>query len=358
MFVGIFISCQEVFEPDVEELDPFLVVEASITTLPGIHSVYLRNSWSVKQDNSFRSVSNAIVYVTDDKNHRQYFEPNAEGVYQTDSASNFSAEVGRWYRLTVVLSDGTTFRSSPQTVVECPEISSLSCEYSQETVLTVNSYGDSKEVPVDGLNVIGETNGVLSAHNYYFYKFQGYEEHESWFINGDDAFALYNHRPLGGVYSTLALGNADEFGNFEMRKQKILFIEAERMFNYVPPVPDSLLSIMSGTTFHGLLFRLEQHSLTIDAYEFWSDAQAQLEAGGKLFDPVTPQLYGNMECVSDSLSKVIGIFTVSDVKVKYSYFYINSSNWTRTQDLDSYPELFIDSLRNGPPADWIFPRRY
>jgi hypothetical protein len=50
-----------------------------------------------------------------------------------------------------------------------------------------------------------------------------------------------------------------------------------------------------------------------DSYLFYKGANDQLAATGKLFDPVTAQLYGNMKCTNNPSKVVLGLFEVSSV---------------------------------------------
>jgi hypothetical protein len=348
----LLVSCQEVFVPDVEEVEPFLMVEGSITTRPGTHTVSIHYSSTFKNNPTFKQVNTAHVYVEDDLANKTYFYSRGNGAYQTDTAQIFAAEVGRTYTLIIETEDGNIFRSEPQTVVACPDIQSLYCSLSNESILTENVYGEAYEIPYDGISVITGTNGILPYNNYYLYRYVAYEEHKTVIQIGVSDYYLYGHRKLSGKYSNyLRIGNADEFGNFALRNKKILFIARDDMTTYDPPLPDTI-TILS-TTFEGLLFELEQLSLTPDAYTFWKDAVDQLEATGRLFDPVAPQLHGNIHCVSDSVTRIIGIFYASDISEKVAYLYISSKNRTFSKDLGRMPDLYLDSLEWTKPDDWV-----
>lgn len=351
-----FTSCQEVFDPDVDEVEPFLIIEGYLTTRPGAHQVILNTSAPFNSSAGFKRIYNAIVYVEDEAGTREYFNHITGGVYQTDTSSQFAARLRGTYTLTVVLEDGTRFVSSPQTVVPCPKVGQLYCSYDQQTILTENTYGEILEIPQDGFNVISNTQGILENNNHYFYRWIGYEQHMSYMRIEASEYYMYQHRRLSAKYSSiLKVTNGDDFGNFSVKNNKMLFISEYDLTNYFPPVHDTLVEYVVSVNFQGLLFRLEQYSLTPEAFDFWNDAQSQLEAGGKLFDPVTPQLHGNMRCVSDSLTRVIGIFTVSDLSEKYAYFYIGAKNRTHSQDIDGFPELYLDSIVYRQPEDWIRP---
>jgi len=59
--------------------------------------------------------------------------------------------------------------------------------------------------------------------------------------------------------------------------------------------------------------RIEQYTLNRDSYNFYKNANSQLAANGKIFDPVTAQLYGNLKCINNSSKIVLGLFEVSSV---------------------------------------------
>ncbi len=350
----LLISCQEVFIPDVEEVEPFLIIEGSISTQPESHEVSINWSSEFQHNPIFQSVNNAYVYVEDELGNRVDFHNTSNGRYQTDEATPFAAVVGRSYFLRVEMDDGNVYQSEPQTVVDCPEVKTLNCSFATNALLHEDAYGDAIEITYDGFNIFTGTEGILPYNNFYFYKYIAYEQHKTVIQIGVQQYYLYEHRRLSSKYlNFLLIGNADEFGNYVLRDKKLLFVGKDDMTRYTPPLPDTI-TVLS-TRFEGLLFELEQHSLSPDAYSFWHDAETQLEAKGRLFDPVSPQLHGNMHCVNDSLNKVIGIFSASNVSEKVAYLYIDYQNRTYSKDLDSMPELVLGGLQWSRPEGWIDP---
>jgi hypothetical protein len=350
----MLISCQEVFVPDVEEVEPFLIVEGSITTKPGLHTVLISLSSRFQHNPLIKPVSTATVFVEDNLGQRTYFYNITNGVYRTDTAEYFAAKIGQSYILTIETDDGNIYKSNPQTVVECADVSSLYCNYDTETILSENTYGEAYEILYDGIRIFTGTDGILPYNNFYFYNYIAYEQHKTTIQIGINIYYLYGHRRLSGKYSNyMLIGNADEFGDYALRNKRVLFVAKDDMTNYTPPLPDSFEVLE--TRFEGLIFKLQQYSLSPDAYEFWHDAETQLEAKGRLFDPVSPQLHGNIHCVSDSLQEIVGIFSASDVSEKLAYFYINNRNQTITRDVENMPELILDTLKWARPDDWIDP---
>jgi hypothetical protein len=100
---------------------------------------------------------------------------------------------------------------------------------------------------------------------------------------------------------------------------------------------------------------MNQKSISSDAYSFYSDVEKQFEAEGRLFDPVSPQLTGNITCTNNESNKVIGVFYAFDETEKIAYLYSNSENQTYSSILDSMPELWLDTCSWSQPDDWISP---
>ena len=278
------------------------------------------------------------------------------GVYQTDSAEQVKGLIGHAYTLHIETKEGDVYESTPQTIVECADPYRLICKPATEEVLTVDAYDAPLEVYYDGIEIDLSSRGILPTGNFYQYDWDAYEEHLTTVNVQASIFYFYEHRRLSGKYfSVIKTGNADGISDHTIRDKKILFVAASDMRNFEPNIPDTLNSLGPVTLFRGLLFQLQQKSLTPEAYEFWNGAESQLNASGKLFDPVASQINGNIKCVSDSTKAVYGVFTAYDLKNKYAYFYINKSNRTITETIDSFPELVLDTFKMSPPKGWIEP---
>ncbi|MBN1596691.1 MAG: DUF4249 domain-containing protein [Bacteroidales bacterium] len=349
-------SCYDVTLPDIDETDPYLVVEGKITTNSTVHSVHLCNSRSFDYGFVFPAVSNAFVQVYDNEGNSVIFhESDFEGWYYTDPKDEFRAEIGKTYTLHIVI-EGVVYESIPQTVVESAEIKNIYCEYDRETFVTEDAYGDPWPITNDGINIIAETDGILPHSNFYLYSWLGFEQHHSVLDYGGPNFLhLYCHRRLHAKYQGgLVTGNADEYGNYEMRNKKILFIVTDDMLDFIPGAADSMELI--STQFQGLFFELNQWSLSADAFEFYKGAEEQLNAGGRLFDPAISQLTGNIFCKSDLTMNVLGVFYAADISVKHAYLYINLENETYSELIDGFPNLYLDSCYVGSrPQDWYVP---
>ena len=347
-------SCSEVFNPDIEYAEPFLCIEGELGTQPGTYFVYLNISRSYNEWPYFEGETGADVHVIGENGDRISYEDLGGGSYSTMITEGNAPEIGKSYCLEVITSDGSVFRSTPQTIVPSPEVKRLYCMAGEETILTEDSYGEAYEEEFKGMKLLIETDGILPSDNFYLYKYKAYEEHHTRLQYEYDYYELYQHRRLSGKYSNIIhTVNADEFGDLKVREDELVFIIASDMRNYEPVYPDTFTFV--STRFEGLLFKLQQYSLSSDAYRYFRDAEDQLNAEGHLFDAAYAQVTGNIECITDPERKVIGVFYASDISEYIAYMYINSRNQTYSQKLDELPELWLDTCSWHLPEDWIRP---
>ncbi len=72
--------------------------------------------------------------------------------------------------------------------------------------------------------------------------------------------------------------------------------------------------------YFGYSILVNQYALTPEAYTYWSITKKNSESLGGLFDPLPSQPQGNIHCITDPLSAVIGYFMASTVTRKRAFF--------------------------------------
>ena len=347
-------GCSEVFQPDIENVDSFLSIEGSITTQPGEHIVWVAYSRSYNEWPYFTGVTGAEVNVKDGNGNKIHYDHAGNGKYIANITADNAAKVGSTYYLEVETENGAVFRSTPQLVVPSPEVKRLSCKFERRILLTENTYGDvlERKFPVMVLDI--ETNGILPSDNYYLYGYEAYLQCHNYFKTELGLLETYHHLQLSSYYSSnIHTVNADEFNDFQVRNDELMYINLNDLRDYDPYNPYGL--VLSFKIFEGLLIKLSQYSLSADAYIFYRDAEKQLEAEGRLFDPSYTQLVGNITCDSEPEEKVKGIFYAADVSNYYAYMYIGEGNRAYSLEIDSFPELFLLTDVWQMPEDWIRP---
>jgi len=354
-------NCEQPFNPSIDNVGSQMVVEGSISTVPGVHQIKLSLSNPYNDNSKYTGITGAQVFVSDDEGKIISFDEIGQGgVYETDTNEIFKAEIGRIYTLHITTKDGDVYESIPQRIVKCAPIDSLFCEADQQKVMEQNLNGDGYEVVYDGIRVEENTKGLFPNHNFYLYSWKAYEEYRIDLMTETGLALLYTHVKLPVRYDKfVCTGNADDFSDQQLNHNRLLFIPNIELQNFAGKVPDSLLTggnYIRAETFQGIVFRLEQKSISDNAFLFWSSVQKQLDATGRLFDPVSSQIAGNINCTSDSSKKAFGVFYAYDISERYAFLYISVINRIYSSPMTGFPKLETDSfIWDVPPPGWIFP---
>lgn len=354
-------SCTKVYNPNVDSVPSEMVVDASISTSPAVHQIRLSSSNPYNGNSKYAGITGAIVSVSDDQGRVIPFgEIGQGGLYETDTNETIKAEIGRTYTLHITTKEGDVFVSEPQTILKCAPMDSLFCESDEQKVLEENDNGDSYAVIYKGMRVEVNTKGLYPNHNFYLYSWQAYEEYCVGLVYGPFLHLLYTHVPLPSKYNKdVCTGNADNYVNQQLSHNRLVFIPNDELQNFTGSIPDSLLqkkNHVQSESFQGLIFRLEQKSISDNAYLFWSSVQNQLNASGNLFDPVASQIAGNISCTNNLQKKAFGVFYAYDVSEKYAYLYMSVTDRITSIPLNAFPKLVVDSFYwEVPPPGWVSP---
>jgi hypothetical protein len=346
-------ACQEVISPDIEKTESSLAVEGMISTRPDRNRVTVSTTNPFNEPFYMKRVNGLKVYVIDNQGNRINFtERNNIGEYITDNDTASLAKIGNTYTLFIESQDGSIYKSTPQTVNECPEIDVINLEQGEENILTENSNGETVELNSDGIFIYANTRGILPDKNFYLYRWYAYiEQHAIVSRPGEVSYIIYKYTPLPYRYiSVISTGNADEFDWKYLKKNKFVFVPEDTYLDFIADTPRGATL---ASYFDGLLWASEQFSLSEDAYNFWKQAESQLNASNKLFAPVSSQINGNLSCVNYPDKKIYGVFYASDSEIRYDYLYINSKHKTYAKKIDSLPDISYEIQREV--SNWYFP---
>ena len=97
IFVLLF-SCEDIIEVDLNDTEPQLVIEGTISNLDGPYQVRLSESTDFYDPGIYPPVTGAIVEISDDAGNREVLREDGEGIYL---AENILGESGRSYNLQV-----------------------------------------------------------------------------------------------------------------------------------------------------------------------------------------------------------------------------------------------------------------
>jgi hypothetical protein len=97
------------------------------------------------------------------------------------------------------------------------------------------------------------------------------------------------------------------------------------------------------------------YSISPEAYIYFESVAQQLDAGGRIFDPIPSQLRGNISCITDSSKIALGLFDVSSESITYNaIFWTPAMHGIDRRTADSIPAITSDNCVNsGYPPFWV-----
>jgi len=120
----LFYSCEEVINPDLEQAEPVLVIDAWLNNSPGNQQILLSRSQPYFENVLPTGVSGASVNVTDENGKVYAFSETEPGVYTwTPVGNEVFGEVGLTYQLSVQV--GTEDFSADARMGRAPAIDSI-----------------------------------------------------------------------------------------------------------------------------------------------------------------------------------------------------------------------------------------
>jgi len=301
-FLAILITgCTETYPLLTNTYEEIIVVEATLTNELKNQEIKITKT-SRFEDDGIEAETGAKVVVKDDQNNEYLFEESA-GTYKSQTA--FAAAPDRKYTLEITTKDRKIYQSTPQTLTAVNPIESvvpsLATNKDNETGIQIN------------VNSYDENNSS---------KYYRYEYEETYKIvaprwnslkiitTGPQTVALINNDPSTRIcYSTqkssdIILANT----NTQTEDRVNLPIRFIQEDNYIIGHRYSIL--------------VKQYIENLEAYTFHRILK-DIAGSSSILSPKQPGLLsGNIKCISDSNTKVIGFFDVasySEVRIFFNY---------------------------------------
>ena len=358
IFIG---SCIDPLKVDIKEEVDILVVEGGITTQPGPHYIIL--SRSLKYDATsglIKSVNSASVVIRDSDGNNYtlverigtltdrfgYIHPVPTGIYNT--TDNFSAVVGKSYTLLITTTDGIEYTSLPETIKQGSKILKLNADFRKIPIAdTKNTVGPIKAYKFKtGLEISVTTQDNPGEEDFYMW-----ENNSTYQISTFPE--KYLARPCSGCPRIKPAPKdccttcwINELADRKIRLLKDNNVNGNIINTKVAFIEDDGLRFSENR----YLVRVEQYSLSREAFQFFQLLKGQLSIDGDIFDPPPATIRGNMINLSNPDENVIGYFRASDISVD-SIFLTNDMLLERRplQLLDDDCRVFRNGTTERPP---------
>jgi hypothetical protein len=289
----------------------FTTIEADISDDPELSKVRLTSSSNRLLSQLALPISKAVVSVTDQSGTQTVFTEGIPlGTYYPPKG--FLGKVGSTYKLNVKMLTGQTYESTAETMKAVPEIENAITRFE-----TFDQYSK-VDIRRAGFTVYLDFKDLPSEGDFYLWNWKHYEK--IGFCATCTDGGKYDFKKLDCVqpkFPTDAILNYMCDGNcWDISSNNDLNVFSDVLTNGQRVVGRQVARIPfdNWTPYY---FRLEQRSITKNAFAFYQSLISQVQSSGSLFDvPAETRFSLNIKSVTKPTERVLGIFNVFSVRKK------------------------------------------
>lgn len=323
----LFMGCTEIYNPEINSDTKALVVEGLITDGEGPFRIKLTETvpYTTDMPAEVVPVRGARLIVSDTLKLAYVLSETEAGVYTLPE--NFVAHTGNSYKLRIETSDGNIYESSAEKLYAPLGYDSIHTTFSTDKFIDKNNNirnVNGADLRVDLFGDIRDSKKPLCRFKtditvQYSFTYN-LPDTIAWhyFCFGWERFVLNSTENL-----------TDEkvvTGDQTIKNHSLGFVPYGTS-TYGFNMPDS-----ANVSYY---LRINQYTMNENSFRFYQDANNQLAASGKIFDPVASQLTGNIKCINNPSKVVLGLFEVSSVSK--SAYVIDIVNVSRSVFLFKVP---------------------
>ena len=307
---ALLAGCVDLYDPEIDDTQESLVVEALITDQEGWQVVYLSRSSPLNEKETYTETA-AYVSLSDDLGRStDFMELDPGAYYAWMSADQLGTGINYW--LNVVTSNGEVYESEPEMFPSpSPAIDKVYWEYEEsgtsdrnESVNGIRFYLDVEGEADQGRNYrweLVETWEYYAAnpiHHYYDGILHEWPDTSSY-------YTCWNTEKIGQIY-TATTRNAES--------------------NTITGFPLHYVSEESHRLSSRYSLQVLQYSLNDAAFDYWRRIEEQNQESGGIYEKQPEFISGNMHNMDRQDEPVLGFFNLCPVSEMRIF-------------LDSIPEL-------------------
>jgi hypothetical protein len=343
----LIFSCQEAFNPeDLDQSKKIPVIIGSLTEGKGpfIITMYWASGF---ESNNMNYINGAKVNVIDDLGNIYTYKQVSPGHYRSDT-SKLKCKTGRAYTLRIITSDNITFESTPELLENKPVVDTMYAEIGLKAISSKDIYGDLNISYQKGLYIY--TDYKIQSDTTQFLKFNTLTVTQT----KAEMIGIQNPPTIYCRYIGLDNEVPDVKETYSVNPYQML---KKHNVTFLPYVYD----INGGTDstappmIAGWLVDLTVSRISAHAYRYYKLIADQLTANSSIFDPVPSKITGNISCINDSLSTVLGFFEVySSSSICYGFsWYTGATKYVQIKVEGSGPIQDTCGI-NKIPVGWVW----
>jgi len=320
-----FVSCEEIYHPEMDTVSGRLVVDARITNDLTKNYVHLSRTRHFYDVLPVLNVSGATVSLVELGGSVIKGYESATGYY----SFNTVPVPGKQYFLRIIIQNAT-YESRAVTMPPVPALTNFITRH-VVTIVNENSGESTPRTYERPAREVSVDMPLTDALSYYRLHIRSLLQ---WTLHAPGQQSFY---PL--AYGWNSNENREQFHLVSPKNQS----EPGKIINhqlltlsYTPFNPAAADTMQA----EGWIIFVEQYGTSKESFDYHTQLNSQFAATGSLFDPVQTQVYGNILCKSNPSEKVYGYFDLNSWQ-QYRYFVIINTppGVNTTRQINSYPVI-------------------
>jgi hypothetical protein len=313
IFLMLFVSCEEYYQPVLAKIPDTLVVESHLTNDSSQNFVRLSMTRNFYSTDAVEWISGANVELIENGNLNFKGTEISPGYY----TFQYTPEVGKTYVLWLSYQK-FIYESEPIVMPPLPCIDSLYTKHKIEKNYVVNGYGVPELFGTPSREIYIDASITPELQNYRF----TWRAIIQWEYFPPIASLESSSKPLFGWRTKYDLGKFNLAGpaefsvSNEVRQHPILSLgyDGRQYLDSGTQVPANWIIIV------------DQFGIPKVSNDFYKKLNSQFAAEGNLFDPAIAQVAGNMHCKNNPSKSILGFFDVSSYRQYRYYFNFGTGN--------------------------------
>ena len=312
VFAVVFAACETVYEPELEEVEDVLTVDARFIQGQPPHVVTLRKSMGFNETGSFATYSDARVTVADNRgnNYESYALGGGEYMF------NFSLDTSMQYQLNIS-AEGDIYTSAFESVPPPPDIDTF---FTEQTDVVIQPGGETdvdEFVRMQGHKFYLD---IDNGANRQYYRFDARKILQYYFPFDTVIYGLGETVTKYAWKSIYPTGKFNIAAPSEYSSSIDIFKHPTEFFSY-----RDRMYLRREEYANGWIYIMHQYGISESTYNFYKDLNNQLDADGKIFDPMYVQARNNLKCESDPDKIILGNFEIASYREHRFYIHLEPS---------------------------------
>ncbi|MEM9929067.1 MAG: DUF4249 domain-containing protein [Bacteroidota bacterium] len=339
LLLGLVTNCADPVTPQFRFEAGFLLIEGRITDTPGFSEIRVSRNEVLFGNYTLVPIPGSVVSSIDNEGQEVMWAPvPASNAYRPPA--DWTAEIGREYHIRVITPEGEMVESTPERLPASVPLLDARVEFEQEAY-----FSTTRDRFVPAFRLLTDLEDPADEKNFYQFNYSIWQtidvcascERARWrdgvCIPGPDTRFVprWDYLCDAECWVTAQGEGRNVLSDKFFNGNRIENVEAGR-YDYDRP--------------GGLLFVVEQYSITEGAFEFGEVLEDLAEGGSGLNAPLPAALVGNLTDLSENKTNVLGY--VGTAAVNTERVFINRDT-VQGQSLPFDGTIRLEPVRPSPP---------